>query len=285
MKVNDKTALVTGGASGIGLAMVRELAARGCRTIIADCDYAAAEKAANDLGQGVTAIAFDAADIASIDAMATQAWEETGGVDLVFANAGVSANAPLLEADAAAFDWTMNVNVRGVWATGKAFINKMIAAQRPGHFTITASEHSLGLQHAGAGFYTASKHAVLGLAEILRAELPETIGVSVFCPGLVETLLYDAGRFGVLPPAPEEMKAFGAAVMSKGMSPDVVAKAAIDGTQNGDFYIVTHATAFAAAEKRFGELQAAFAAQAPMSEEAKQYEVNKVVAELLEGAG
>jgi len=281
MQVTDKTAIVTGGGSGIGLAIARELAARGCKTIIADWDGAAAEQAAADIGGSAAAVQFDAADVASVEAMAAQVWDATGGVDFVFANAGVSANAPLLEADADTFDWTMNVNVRGVWATGKAFINKMIEAGRTGHFTITASEHSFGFQHAGAGFYTASKHAVLGLAEILRAELPDTIGLSVFCPGLVETRLYDAGRFGIVPPSPEDIKAFGAAVMSKGMAPETVAKAAIDGTQDGVFYIVTHATAFAAVEKRFGELQAAFAMQAPMTEEAKQYEVNKVVADLL----
>ncbi|MEG9862410.1 MAG: SDR family oxidoreductase [Parvularculales bacterium] len=282
MKVTNKSAIVTGGASGIGLAIARELTARDCKVVIADWDAEGAKNAAEELGENALAMHFDAADIASVESLADQAWEATGGIDFVFANAGVSSNAPLLQAEAVAFDWLMNVNVRGVWATGKAFINKMIAAERTGHLTITASEHSLGLQHAGAGFYTASKHAVLGLAEVMRAELPENIGISVFCPGLVETNIYDAGRFGVLPPAPEEMKAFGAAIMSKGMAPDIVARAAVNGTEKGAFYIVTHPTAFAAAEKRFNEIKQAFDDQAPMTDHAKRYDVNTVVAEVLD---
>ncbi|MBF2754227.1 MAG: SDR family NAD(P)-dependent oxidoreductase [Gammaproteobacteria bacterium AqS3] len=281
MDIEGRTAVVTGAASGIGLAIAGELIKRQCRVVIADWDGDGARKAAEALGENADAVRFDAADTASVEAMAEEVWRLTGGVDLIFANAGVSAGAPLLQAEAEALDWHINVNVRGVWATGKAFINRIIAEGRSGHFTITASEHSLGLQHAGAGFYTASKHAVLGLAEVLRAELPETVGISVFCPGLVETRLHDAGRFGVLPPAPEEMQAFAAAVMSRGMAPEAVAQAAVNGTANGDFYIVTHPSAFAAAEKRFAEISQAFDDQAPMTEDARRYEVNAVIAELL----
>ena len=285
MNVDGKTAVVTGGATGIGAALARQLASRGANVIIADYDLPGAEKTAGEIGNGASAVQFDAANIESVDAMADKVWAQTGGVDLVFANAGVSSGAPLLHATQEQFDWHFAVNTRGVWATAKAFLNKIIAAERPGHLTITASEHSLGLQHVGAGVYTSTKHAVLGLAEVLRAETPETVGVSAFCPGLVATQLYDASRFGVVPEAPAEMKALGAAVMGKGMSADDVAKAAVDGTERGDFYIVTHATAFPAAERRYQEIKAAFDAQAPMTEEAKKYEVNNVVAAVLSELG
>ncbi len=284
MDIKRKTAIVTGGASGIGSGIVKALLAKDCRVIIADYDGEAATRLAHELGDNSTAIQFDAAEIDSIDAMADKVWTDTGGVDLVFANAGISANEPLLQASPSVFDWHMNVNVRGVWATGKALINKMIEAGRKGHFAITASEHSFGLQHAGAGFYTASKHAVLGIAEIMRAELPESIGISILCPGLVDTKLYDAGRFGLVP-TNEDMKAFGAAIMRKGMSAEEIGIAAVEGIMRGDFYIVTHPLAFVAAEKRFTEIKHAFAAQAPMSEEAKQYDVNVVAAKVLEELG
>lgn len=285
MEIPSKTAIVTGGASGIGAAIAAELAAQDARVVIADFDFEAASAQANLIGEPASAVRFDAADLASVDAMAQSVWNQTGGVDLVFANAGVSSGAPLLQATPEQFDWQFNVNVRGVWACAKAFLNLMIEADRSGHLTMTASEHALGLQHVGAGVYTSTKHAVLGLAEVLRAETPETIGVSVFCPGLVSTKLYDAGRFGVVPDTPAEMKAVGAAVMQKGMSPADVAKAAITGTERGDFYIVTHATAFAAAEKRFSEIKAAFDAQAPMTGEARQYEVNTVIATVISEFG
>ena len=285
MNVNGKTAVVTGGATGIGAALAQQLADRGCKVIIADYDIEGAEKTASGLGGGATAVKFDAADIGSVEAMAEKVWGETGGVDFVFANAGVSSGSPLLQATPEQFDWQFGVNARGVWATAKAFLNRMIEAGREGHLTITASEHSLGLQHLGNGIYTGTKHAVLGLAEVLRAETPETIGVSAFCPGLVATELHNAGRFGVVPDAPAEMKAIGAAIMGKGMSAADVAKAAVDGTERGDFYIVTHPAAFAAAEKRYQEIKAAFEAQAPMTEEAKQYDVNTVVASVLSELG
>ena len=282
MDVENKVAVVTGGASGIGEGLVRVLVARGCRVTIADYDKEKAEALATELKGNTKAVQFDANDVESIDNMAEQVWNETGGVDLVFANAGVSYGQPLLQATPEAFDWQFGVNVRGVWATGKAFINRMLAAERRGHFTVTASEHSLGLQHVGAGFYTSTKHAVLGMADVLRNELPpETVSVSVFCPGLVATNLYDAGRFGVTPAAPEEAKAFGAAIMGKGMSPMEVAERAVKGVENDEFFIVTHPTAFAAAEKRYGEIKTAFASQAPMTAEAEKYEVNKVVASVL----
>lgn len=285
MKVEGKTAIVTGGASGIGAAIAKELVSRGTSVIIADVDGDAANAQAASLGKHAIALQFDAASVESIEAMAQEAWQKTGGVDLVFANAGVSAGSPLLQATSEAFDWQFAVNVRGVWATAKAFLNRMIDDGRTGAFTVTASEHSLGLQHLGAGVYTGTKHAVLGLAEVLRGETPDSIQISVFCPGLVSTQLFDASRFGVLPDVPAEMKAIGAAVMDRGMSPGQVATAAVDGTERGDFYIVTHPTAFAAVEKRFEEIKQAFATQAPMNEDAKQYEVNAVIASVMAELG
>ena len=285
MMVKGKTAIVTGGASGIGAAIAKELVARGAKVIIADVDGDAANSIARSLGAAAKSVQLDVTSVNDVDEIAAQVWQQTDGIDLVFANAGVSAGAPLLETTPEAFDWQFAVNVRGVWATARAFLNRMIAADRAGALTITASEHSLGLQHLGSGVYTGTKHAVLGLAEVLRGETPESIQVSAFCPGLVTTQLYDASRFGVLPDTAPEMKALGAAVMNKGMTPERVAIAAIDGTERGDFYIVTHPAAFAAAEKRFGEIKQAFATQAPMNEDAKQYDVNNAIASVMTEMG
>ncbi|MEQ9434288.1 SDR family oxidoreductase [Hyphomonas sp.] len=285
MNVAGKTALITGGASGIGAALSSELSARGAQVIVADIDDAGAETVARTAGNGAVAMAVDVASIDSINTLADRIRFEIGGLDLIFANAGVSAASPLLDAAQDAFDWQFAVNVRGPWALAKAFLPEMIEARRPGHFIITASEHALGLQHTGVGIYTSTKHATLGLAEVLRAEMPATIQVSIFCPGLVTTRLHDAARFGVVPDAPGDLKAIGEAISEKGMAAGTVAKMAIDGVERGDFFIVTHPTAFAAAQRRFAELEQAFSAQAPMTEDARKYDMNTIIASVLSQMG
>ena len=281
MDVSGKAVVVTGGASGIGKAISEELSQKGCRVVIADFDGGGAKAVADEIGNGAFGIQFDAGDVGSVEAMADKAWSETGGVDIVFANAGVGRGQPLVNATVEAFDWQFDVNVRGVWATCRSFANKMIEADRPGHLIMTGSEHSIGLQHAGMGFYTATKHAVLGLGEVFRKELPETIGISMLCPGLVSTNLSDSGRFGVLPEPDEMERNLGAAIMNKGMPTQELAQKAIAGVERGDFYIVTHAISFPAAEARYQELKEAFESQAPMQEDSSKYHVDNALASVL----
>ena len=284
MKVDGKRAVVTGGAGGIGEAIARKLTERNCSVVISDFNTQAGEALSNELGDRAEFIGFNASDVASVERMAQHAWQN-GPVDLVFANAGVSAGAPLLEATEAQFDWQFGVNVKGVWATAKAFANRMIAKDREGHLVLTGSEHSLGMQHTQMGFYTGTKHAVLGIADVLRNELPEGVKVSVFCPGIVATDLHDIDRYGVLPKSPDDARALGAMVMSKGMSAEYVAERALAGVEAEEFLIVTHPTALAAAENRYRDIKSAFETQAPMSEDAKKFEVNTILAETLAELG
>ena len=283
MNLQQKKAFVTGAGAGIGAALARELAARGASVTVVDVDAAAAQSVAAEIG-GV-ALTLDVTDVPAVEAAAKAVWEREGGVDLVFANAGVMAAGPVMDGTAEVFDWIYKVNQRGVWATCQAFAKLMIAADRPGRLAMTGSEHSLGGQHAGVGLYTASKHAVLGLAEIMRLELPESIGVSVFCPGLVETRLHEADRFGVAPPAPPEMKAVAAEVNRRGMPAAEAAKKAIDGIERGDFFIVTHPNSYAAAERRFNEIKAAYDAQAPATGDVSKYAVDAVIGRVMQDLG
>ena len=161
METKGRTAVITGGASGIGAALAEAMVADGGRVVIVDINKDAAEAHAARLGDAALAIACNVADVAGVEAMAGEAWNWLGGVDLVFANAGVSVARPLLKASEAEFDVTMGVNLKGVWATARAFAARMIDADHAGHLCLTASEHALGLQHPGNGFYTASKHGVL----------------------------------------------------------------------------------------------------------------------------
>lgn len=278
---NNKQVVVTGAASGIGRAMVQELVADGAQVLASDIAAAPLAALAQELGSAVRTQVCDIADPQAIEALATRAVAEFGTVDAVFANAGVIANGPLVKASVAEFDWIFAINARGAWATMAAFARIMQGQDSGGRICVTASEHSLGLQHAGAGLYTATKHAVLGFADVLRAELPAKITVSAFCPGLVATALGDAPRPAGLPQPGERQRALGKAVQQRGMPAAEAARAALNGTARGDFLIVTHANAFAAAHARFTEIEAAFAAQAPVDETVDRYDVNRIVAEVL----
>lgn len=285
MQLKGTRAVITGGASGIGRALAEELLARGAAVMIADIDGDRARAVAEGLGPAAVGAQCDVADHAAVESLADAAERALGPIDMVFANAGVSLSGPLADARPEAFDWVFGVNVRGAWSTVSVFARRMLAAGRPGSLCITASEHAFGLQHAGAGFYTASKHAALGLAEVFRAELPPSLKVSALCPGLVATEIHLSGRHGPLPEPDPAQLAIGSAVVGLGMEASVVARAALDGVIRGDFLIVTHPISFGAADRRAKEVATAFAAQAPWTEGAERYDVNKVLAAVLAEAG
>ena len=209
--------------------------------VLADIDLAGAEAVTATLDDAI-ALRCDVSDHASVEALAAQARAALGGIDLVFANAGTILNGPLIKATPAEFDWLMGVNLRGAWSCLTVFARALLAQDEGGRICVTASEHSLGLQHSGAGLYTASKQAVLALADVLRAELPEKVGISVFCPGIVATGLGDAVRPAHLRQPHERQRAVTKAVQAHGMTSQSVAQLAIAGTVRGDFLIVTHPT-------------------------------------------
>ncbi len=276
----SKSAVVTGAASGIGLGMAQLLIQDGYKVLLTDINGDALDAAVAELGENASALQGDIADPALIEALAAQAFDTFGSVDLVFANAGVSTGASLLKATPAQFDLIFGVNTKGAWLTAKAFANRWQETGASGRICITGSEHSLGFQHAGVGLYTASKHAILGLGDVLRRELPDTISLSVFCPGIVATNIYDQSHIEGVAEIPASAKAYGAAIMARGMSPQSVARKAIDGTLRGDFLILTHAVARDGAQERWQAIDTAFATQAPPDDTTEQYRTAKIVADV-----
>lgn len=278
--LSGKGCVITGAASGIGKALAEKLHAAGARLVLTDIDLSRTEELAATLPESI-AIRCDVSDHGSVEALAQAAKVQLGQIDLVFANAGTIINGPLVKSTPEEFDWLMGVNLRGAWSTLSVFARLLLEQDQGGRVCVTASEHSLGLQHTGAGIYTASKQAVLALAEVLRAELPSKVAISVFCPGLVSTSLADAVRPGfVRQPKPHQLE-FSRAVQAQGMSAAEAAEAAIAGTVRGDFLIVTHPNSFAPAQRRFAEIETAFAAQAPVGPDADRYDVSRIAAELL----
>ena len=281
MQYSGKMAVITGGASGIGAAICRALVARGAQVVIVDWDDVKASELSAELGDMAHSERCDVSDAAAVEALAEKVWSDFGGADLVFANAGIGLGAPILRSTLEEFEATIGVNLRGVWATSKAFATRMVAEGCGGHICLTGSEHSLGLQHAGNGIYTASKHAVLGFGDVLRAELEGKVGVSVLCPGLVATGIANSHRQFEFHRPSDRSQAVAAAVMAKGLSPGIVAEETLAAIGRGEFLIVTHPTARAAAERRWQAIDAAFATQPPQDGSRDHYDVDDVVAEVL----
>lgn len=283
-RLEGKAAVVTGGGAGIGRGLVLALAERGCGVMVADIDGSAAEAVAEEArerGVPAEAIACDVGERGLVEALADAAWRRFGQVDLCFANAGVSTGRALLDAETRDLDWILRVNLYGVWHCLQVFGRRFAAGSTPAHLSVTGSEHSLGFAHAGAGFYTASKHAVLGLVEVLRHELPAHVTASILCPGLTATELWRSARHR--PPAfggAKEGSRAVKAVMDQGMDPLEIGRHALDAIASGAFYLVTHPHARRFAEARLEEIRAAFDAQAPYSPDAERYDVESVVRRL-----
>jgi len=263
MEIAGKVAVVTGGASGIGRGIGRALAARGADVVVADVDAARAREVAAELARsGVRSlgVACDVTERGSVEALAERAWKDLGRVDILCNNAGVGTLAPITETPVRDGEWIFAVNFWGVLHGCQVFVPRFIAAGRPAHIVNTGSEHSLGVPFPGMGIYTASKHAVLGLSDVLRRELADhRIGVSILCPGVVRTDIWNAGRsrqerFGGPQQSPAEFATF----LAEGMEPDDVGRLVAAGIEAGDFFILSHREVRAVAEARCRDVLAAF---------------------------
>jgi NAD(P)-dependent dehydrogenase (short-subunit alcohol dehydrogenase family) len=266
--LRDRVAVITGAARGIGAAIGRALSSEGVHLVVADIDQEAAESTAGSIAQtGVRAIGLkcDVSDIESVRAVADAAWDEFGHVDIVVNNAGVfPPSMPAIDIEERNAQWVLETNVLGVWRGCSVFGKRLVVQGTPAHIVNTGSENSVGLPHVGAALYTASKHAVLGFSDVLRHELPDFIGVSVLCPGMVATELSQSGlrrpaRFG----GPFEPARSG---LQPGMDPDEIGHRTVAGIKRGDFYIFTHPPVVELAKERWEEIAGAFALQAPRFE-------------------
>jgi NAD(P)-dependent dehydrogenase (short-subunit alcohol dehydrogenase family) len=274
-----KNAVVTGGASGMGREMARHIINRGGRVLIADMDEEALKEAADDLGDGAATLKTDVSSEHDVEAMADEAFKRLGHVDLVFANAGLQFDAPILEATPKEFDIQIGTNLKGSWMTAKAFANRWIERGAEGRICFTGSEHSLGFQHDGAAIYTSTKHAILGLADVMRREMPDNVAISVFCPGLVNTGFYASRKKAGLSEDDEALKD-GEKLMSMGMPASKAAGAAVEGALMGEWLIMTHAVAREGARERWEEIDDAFQRQAPPGSDERNYKVRELKKQL-----
>jgi NAD(P)-dependent dehydrogenase (short-subunit alcohol dehydrogenase family) len=245
-----KVAVVTGAASGIGLALSRALSAEGMKVVLADIEDAALDAAVAGFPDGaeVLAVHCDVSDPAAVDALRDAAVERFGTVHVVANNAGVSTGGPVWSHTPEDWEWVLGVNLYGV-VNGVRSFAPLLIEQGEGHIVNTASMAGLS-SPPFMGVYNVSKHAVVTLSETLFGDLAlagaEGVGVSVLCPGWVQTRIHEAARNR--PDAPEEdpdgaaagFAEVAAALIASGLEPDDVAQLVVDAIRTRRFYILTH---------------------------------------------
>ena len=203
-----RTAIVTGAASGIGRAIAVELAGRGVDVVLADRQIELAEEAASvirDRGGLATATELDVTNLDRFRDVVDHVVARTNRLDYLFNNAGIGIGGEAREYDAADWDDVINVNLRGV-AHGVLAVYPLMIRQGCGHIVNTASMAGLSPAPLTTS-YTASKFAVVGLSRALRVEASRYgVRVSVVCPGLVRTPIWDGGRYGRFKPGLDPKK-------------------------------------------------------------------------------
>ena len=248
----EKTAFVTGGASGIGLGIAKVLAARGARVVLADLrqdhiDDALAEFAGGARSNAVSALQLDVTNRENYREAARRMEDEFGGFDILVNNAGVGVEGPVLQAAYADYDFGFGVNVGGVINGFVEFLPQMIAHGRGGHVVSTASLAAEVVMPEHLAIYAASKAAVCHYCEAVKPALMEQgIGVSILLPGPVKSRIHETQQNR--PKALLEASGFKASeerlsrriVGENWMEPEAVGELVADGILANRTYIVTH---------------------------------------------
>ena len=264
-----KTALITGAADGIGAALAGALVTAGAQVFVSDIDADKVKATGERIG--AASAVCDVSDAAAVNDLVDRAWSQLGPIDLLCANAGVIVPGSLLEIEQRDIDFLFGVNVWGVLNACRPYAVKLRESGRPGYMLLTGSEHSLSnpgyLRAAPLHLYSMSKHAVLSIGESMRAELgPEGVGVSVLCPGPVESGLSENSEahrpteYGDQRPVdfskvdPKALDGLGDLYISASRAAEI----ALRGVQAGAFVIPTHAFEKRDVDARYAETIAGF---------------------------
>ena len=264
-----KAAFVTGGASGIGLALGRAFADAGCKVMLADIEKTALDATLASFsgsGREIRGIVCDVADSTSVDAAAEATFSAFGNVHILCNNAGVGARGGIDHIALDDWRWVLDINLMGVVNGVRAFLPHMRAHGEGGHIVNTAS--MAGIRNSVHGFhpYPATKFAVVAMSEGLAAELkPLGIGVSVLCPGFVRTNILESARnrperYGPTTPADTANPRYArfAELVRTGMDPAEVARRVLAAIRDDELYVFTHPETREAVEERFRSILAAF---------------------------
>jgi NAD(P)-dependent dehydrogenase (short-subunit alcohol dehydrogenase family) len=265
---SDRVAVITGGASGLGLAMARRFAREGMKLVLADIQLDALDRAVSEFkAQKVPVIGVrtDVSKGEDVELLARKALEAFGAVHVLCNNAGVAPGGAVWENSSADWEWIIGVNVMGVIHGVRVFTPIMLKQDSEGHIVNTASVAGL-LSLPGMGIYCVSKHAVVTLSECLHHDLVERgakIRASVLCPAYVPTRISDSERNRPShlkdgrPKSAEELardEQLRHAVKSGRINAEQVADAVFSAIQEERFYILTHQKIKAAIETRMQDI-------------------------------
>ena len=260
--LRGKTAVVTGGASGMGKGIAQALIAEGMRVFIADIERELLQSTAGEIG--ATAIQADVSDFGSVRELARRSCELAGTVHVICNNAGVGPMGRIRDLSLEDWRWVLDVNLWGVIHGVQAFLPILTANPEGGHIINTASIGGL-VTMPGLGAYAVSKYGVVALSETLAQELAEDgarVGVTVLCPGPTRTNIKTSTRNrpgglgqGGLRDIDLEKTEFGAA--ARWIEPLEAGRVVVEAMRRGELYAFTHPEQLGAVEARFAAIQAA----------------------------
>ena len=252
MDVKGKVAVVTGAASGMGLAMAQTFADSGMAVVLADIEEAALEAAVNELSAGghkAIGVRTDVSKLSDVQALADATLKEFGAVHVLCNNAGVGVGAPVGYTSIADWKWTLDIDLWGPRYGVETFL-PLIEEQGEGHINSTASMAGL---YAGAslGAYNVAKHGVVALMASLERDLrwrESKVRASVLCPGPINTKIVDSERNRDPDDAANHVDSeqgqkfweFLTRTLANGMDPAEVGPMVLDAVINDKFWILTH---------------------------------------------
>jgi NAD(P)-dependent dehydrogenase (short-subunit alcohol dehydrogenase family) len=267
-----KGAVVTGGASGIGLATARVLGSRGARVVLADVEATALEASVAALkAEGIDAagVQCDVRSLEQVQAMADEAFRLLGAVHVVFNNAGVAVGGPIVDMTHEDWRWVIDVDLWGPIHGVEAFVPRMVEQGQGGHVLFTASFAGL-VPNVGLGPYCVAKYGVVALAEVLARELrPHEIGVSVLCPMRVGTNIGNSernrseeyGGAGSSPLVPDQDES-NSDLAGRVLAVEDVAALTVDAITANRLYILPHDESRASVRRRFERIDRTYDEQA-----------------------
>jgi NAD(P)-dependent dehydrogenase (short-subunit alcohol dehydrogenase family) len=260
-ELEERVAVVTGAASGIGEGLARTFAAEGMRLALADIDGAALDALAGELrdaGSEVVAVATDVTRREDVERLADHAFAELGAVHVLCNNAGVCQGGPIHEMTDTDWEWLLSVNFHGMRHGCSVFVPRLLAQGQPAHVVNTASVGGF-LSGGELGMYSTTKYAVVAYSEALAWDLgAHGIGVSILCPSFTRTRLGDAARNrpAALGTAPARLDAI-VDGMQTGMDPLEVGRHVVRGIRENALYVFTDPDTKPFVEDRFARVLAA----------------------------